>query len=1059
MGRTTIAIFLAASPALSLDFVDPNVVVAPEFPGNCGGPTPWEQIAASLLDIPDMLPTIPDEPLDVDWEGDIPGTRHDGLGPVEPPEGWSPSDSICGVAPIWDAERVEVGPLRFVGDEPHCRVVFYPSRANGTALFFENRWPPGSIHVPISGAPHWAQFRFPIPRSHEAVELSYSVGWARLFGSHPDPCHEDDKDEEGLCGPKYADPAEDWSEDVPPGLFLLWAKAGRCEGYVITGPHEPAGHLSWSGAERYVAEIPPSLRRVGELVVTLFTYRQYPGGCEGEMCKSGRFEYYSLSVDELSLETRELFDPPFEPPPTHPRVFGPDEVWLPAQARFDTLPCYGAPEHESWAGWGSVTNVKNVWDTITKGGTVCEGTVPDTLPDHPDAGPYLDGSAELDWNLDRAYRALHLIRRGRACRALGEPSCPFSEAELDRLAAELVRIELGRFEKWTWENHGLGFDLGTLVPMRYWSIFADVLWEDLSAEEHARLATEMRARIDIFLANYGARHWSLFNGNNWTPVLANAAMTWAIAYYHDDPVAPEVVRTVLSVLWEHTDFYLRDGTYKEGLLEYTHVSFDNLRQINALALRGFGRPLTSVHWDRMPGVSRWALEFTAPDGTTIDFGDSWAKRGWGNFLPLYTLLTPELTGGPPAPVDSCAVWRFFSNRWWDHGLRNPWFVGESLARDWVAIAERCPGPHVGEGTRVTVLPDGGWGALRSGMPGATYTATLDEVERRYSQADHTFLATSAVPNPFPHTELDFGTLTWIAYGQRLLADLGYGTIPNDRYVIDPAPDNNPVGHNTLVVPEALRDGDPATNTSQIDGAVGSISAELVSGIEVIHLTGDTVYGAASPELGWLDVFDRWLIPVDGGHFLVAETFRLRADRPAAAVADHWHTFDMAEPPLPEDCHYTAQHIDLARPAPDRITLVPRCSALIRSGTAEGAGAIVAASLHGGSFAIDPAFEYVNRLNRTERRGRARFVPDAPVTSDVRIFALVSATADTALPPIDIGRVPCAPDTCFQVTLADAAYTLAFSEMDEAFVLESILASPAENTLPRRGGSQRGRWGP
>ena len=56
-----------------------------------------------------------------------------------------------------------------------------------------------------------------------------------------------------------------------------------------------------------------------------------------------------------------------------------------------------------------------------------------------------------------------------------------------------------------------------------------------------------------------------------------------------------------------------------------------------------------------------------------------------------------------------------------------------------------------------------------------------------------------------------------------------------------------------------------------------------------------------------------------------------------------------------------------------------------------------ASLAGGSFVVDAPFEYENRVGGTERRGRARWVPDQAVRSDLRVFLLLSATSELGLP--------------------------------------------------------------
>jgi hypothetical protein len=1008
----------------------------PVLPGNCGGPTPWADIAPGLLAIPDMLPSLPDAPLVTNWAEPLPTFMSHTLAPAAPPSGWVPDDSTCDVSISWHPDQVEAGPIKYYEGDPHCRVVLRNHVTNGNALFFATRWPTGSIWVPISGDPTWAQFRFPIPPGHRSVRLNYRVAWARLFGSHPDPCHPDDTDDFGNCTTKYADAEESWDEEVPAGLYLLWGRAGDCEGYLIDGPHEPATDVSYSGAVNFTVDVPESLRGVEELVVAAFIYRQYPGGCDGSNCQSARFQNYSMAIQDVSLDTEEDFNPPTVPAAAHPRLFGANPDWLAAQAAFDTLPCYYGPDYEEGAGWGSVTNIRNMWDRYTKGGYDCTGDAPTLLADHPDAGPYLDGTAAGNWNLDRAVRVLHLTRRMRACHE-GGGVCQFPAADIDALVAELISVEMARFGDWRWENHGLGFDLGTLPPMRYWSVFADTLWDDLSQADHDIIAAEMGSRIDFFLQHADEHHWALYNGNNWTPVLSLAATYWALTYYHEDPRAPQVAATALGVLWLHRDFYRADGTYKEGLMMYTEVSFESLRQINMLSRASFGEALDSVHWDRMPAVSDWAMEFMAPDGQTIDFGDSWAKRGWPTFMPLYTALAPELIGDGPADIDPCKARDFFANRWFDWGLRNPFVVDVALARDWVALVEQCASDPL-DGTRLTVNQDGGWGALRVGLPGATATATLDNVERRFGQADQTFLAVSAIPNSAPHTELDFGSVTWVAYGTRLLADLGYGSI-GIGYGIPPnyAPDNNPTGHNTLVIPEALLDGDPSTNTSQVEDTSGTIERVTVSGIDLLHLDGAAVYGRDDSELGWLETFDRWLVPLAGGHFLVVDGFQVRGDRPDSSVQEYWHTYDMSTPPAAADCRYTSQHVNVSLVEPGRLRLVPVCSSLIRNDSAESAGEILGAALSPGSFIIDAPFEYENRVGGTERRGRARWVPDQAVRSDLRVFLLLAAPSQGDLPVAAISEVACGPDTCFRVDVGAGFVELVFAGPDGNYQLVTI----------------------
>ena len=103
----------------------------------------------------------------------------------------------------------------------------------------------------------------------------------------------------------------------------------------------------------------------------------------------------------------------------------------------------------------------------------------------------------------------------------------------------------------------------------------------------------------------------------------------------------------------------------------------------------FGLELQSIPWERMEGFSAWAMAFMAADGNTIDFSDSWAKRGWGTFMPLLAHMVDTENGGVTAEPDPCFAHRFFSNKYYYHGLADPWNVHPALARDWPSIIGAC----------------------------------------------------------------------------------------------------------------------------------------------------------------------------------------------------------------------------------------------------------------------------------------------------------------------------------------------------------------------------------
>jgi hypothetical protein len=146
---------------------------------------------------------------------------------------------------------------------------------------------------------------------------------------------------------------------------------------------------------------------------------------------------------------------------------------------------------------------------------------------------------------------------------------------------------------------------------------------------------------------------------------------------------------------------------------------------------------------------------------------------------------------------------------------------------------------------------------------------------------------------------------------------------------------------------------------------------------------------------------------------------------------------MLTPPAAGTCHYTNQHIEVTLLDPGRLHLIPVCSSLIRSDSAESAGEILGAALSPGSFIIDAPFEYENRLGRIERRGRARWVPDQVVSSDLRVFLLLAAPSEGALPTAAISEVACAPETCFRVDVGAGFVELAFTGQAGAYELVTI----------------------
>ena len=214
----------------------------------------------------------------------------------------------------------------------------------------------------------------------------------------------------------------------------------------------------------------------------------------------------------------------------------------------------------------------------------------------------------------------------------------------------------------------------------------------------------------------------------------------------------------------------------------------------------------------MADFSDCTLAFMAPDGYTIDFSDAWSKKGWSTFMPLLAhMINPE-TGIIDQEPDPCFTAQFFSNKYYYHGFSDPWYVNPALAQD-------RPNHRGGStsqlpnGVEIETWEIGGWGSIRIGLPNSTSLGQTTDVVSRFNQTDQIMIATSAIPNSSPHTELDFATFVWTAFGNRLLYDFGYGSISNTQYDIAESSqifDNNPVAHNTLVIPEALYENEIPT---------------------------------------------------------------------------------------------------------------------------------------------------------------------------------------------------------------------------------------------------------
>jgi hypothetical protein len=411
-------------------------------------------------------------------------------------------------------------------------------------------------------------------------------------------------------------------------------------------------------------------------------------------------------------------------------------------------------------------------------------------------------------------------------------------------------------------------------------------------------------------------------------------------------------------------------------------------------------------------------------------------------MPLIAHMIDGSAGSVSLDPDPCFAHRFFSNKYYYHGLQDPWSVHPSLARDWPSILSQCDATDgmIPSGVEVETWEEGGWGTIRIGQAGATNIASQDETDApsRFKQADQVMVAISAIPNSFSHTEMDFGTFVWVAYGNRLIWDVGYGTLHSDRYQTAPdyPPDQNPFAHSTLIIPEALRDGDPSTNTSQIDGRDGTIAIQTIDNHEVIALDGSDVYGQNDAEYGWLEHFTRTVVPLESGTVVLIDDFMVRSDRPESEVVEHWYTQAYDETINPDDCRYSdtsmRNHINNSY-----VDLIPVCSGLDHT-TSESAGRIVGTAYAGGGFESDGELSFYDRLNNLNTKVRIVWRPTEAVRRDLRLFALLSATSEADLQDSSWDWIECDEDLCARLSTNGVVdITLGFSDDGATYSLVSI----------------------
>lgn len=481
------------------------------------------------------------------------------------------------------------------------------------------------------------------------------------------------------------------------------------------------------------------------------------------------------------------------------------------------------------------------------------------------------------------------------------------------------------YRVWGWEQNSdgcCGFDLQTAATIRHFAHFVDIFGADIRSFDAAALAaveTKLLSYIDSpgrgFLQMFANRHWSLWNGNNWTPVLCEGAMYWAVAYWHEDKArATQVIRVINDISAIHKGMIGHDGGYKEGVCQYSYMSVNSQLGISSLYFSAFDEPWPTADPALLQSMARWQVDSHDTAGKAIDFGDSHNCRGT-NQVTLFAALAPEIVGAAePGTVelDPCLVRSWASSAYYLQ-CRNPFvFWPAFVSRAWKTTVDACDPGSSAAGIRplgsglARIYPDTGYGMLRLPLLAectadsaerwgcSNATATLSD-PKLLDLGIYSMLALQARPNEFPHSEVDFATFKWSAFGVTLLGELGYGTIatstgPYDlrRYAI--GRDNTPASHNTIVIGEAYHFANEAfddeINYSQMSHERGTIAleagaeqADAESAIACVHLDGSEVYGSVTNN-GWFQYMHRWACPIVGGSYLLVDAFAVKPGRGA-----------------------------------------------------------------------------------------------------------------------------------------------------------------------------------
>lgn len=831
-----------------------------------------------------------------------------------------------------------------------------------------------------------------------------------------------------------------------------------------------------------------------------------------------------LTESKMSMLDLSVSDSSVQPYAGHPRLYGNNEAFfrkLKVIEDFDTACTIPGVTK----GLGRLPNFKRMWQARMIGGEDCENTINGDLTKHIDANRYLSGQVNsADWpDNGTRLRVLHLLRREVYCQDSTVP-CRFRRSDIENLTRVFLNTEISRLKNapraqqaplyademtlpqgymfnrhWHKANDNRFMVLDAALPFKFWTLVLDVFHNQaplpqafrsmLSQSDRLYIEQQLEHEVDSYLLQYKHKHWSLFNGNNWTVMLNSAALHWAILNYYEKPEkARDVLSSVLKTNWLHRDYYQQDGGYLEGGSYALSTSYPYVLMMHKLLMSSFSQPNHSFKWLRGGQMAQWFMDSYASDSYLIDFGDTHSQQGMSSSAMLDLLMVEQLLKSDvsaqsnisakdllPDSSKACEFKRYFSNIYYDVIFDDPWNISAFYFNDWQAIIDQCDENQARNYSRI--YPDLG---LAFSQFQRTNQAEHSLFQLNY-QKNQLFMTTTATDTP--HREMDISGIIWSAYGNRLLSDFGYGRIVRNYYEYDLFTNfgnrfdshvDHVLGSNTLVLPEAFSQRTDTNNhfrfeyTGQGFAGTAELEQQDIDGHTAIVMDATDAYGAAKPGkftrpavAARLGHYSRTLLAIDD-HFLVIDSIAAQAGKTTQAEDYFYTNYRDRAVNADQPCQYpVSRHVDVSlhnaeqNKHPAYIALVPECSQLERGKPSQVKGRIYGYGLKPGHFndnhpsylqGVEPfssdalqqgdhgekLIEMTNVLNKRLKRQLVRWKSDAPFERDIRLFVLQATreTDSTAIPEASSVQISnCeyfSSDICLSVRLAEREHRLMFS---------------------------------